>query len=1081
MPPSDPRELSPNLTPGRLVWRGLAHDWRLHLPVMLATAVAVAVLTGSLLVGASMRGSLRDLTEERLGRVDCVMVSDLYFRGELAAAIPGAAPAILLNGSALDPSGARRANRVNVLGVDGRFWALSRSTVSEAAAAEESLTLWMNRALRGRLDAVEGAEFLVRVPQPSAIPLETYLGRRDQSVATLRLESRGAPPVADLDDFSLQPTQLPPQNAFVPLDTLARRLERTGRINAILAPGNAEALQAIVRREALIEDTGLRWRMTDAAAILESDRIFLGEPALDLARRAAADAGAPAPVATLAYLMNRMRVGGREIPYSIAAGVEGDGPPDDMLLLNAWAADDLAARPGDTIELTWFAEGGDGTLAETSATLRVAGILPMDDPRIDDSLTPEFPGMVGVESMDQWDPPFTFDMSRIRPVDEDYWDEHRAAPKAIVSLATARRLWGNRFGATTGLRWDGEWSGAVSEALANRFDPTEFGLAFRPARSQLLEASRGATDFGGLFIGFSLFLLISAAMLIAILFRMGVERRARQFGLMQAIGLTRARIARWMLAEAALVAGAGGLLGSLLAIGYGGVMVHGLRTWWIGAIGAPVIRLVADPPSLLIGLMAGWIVAMAVAALTLRSLLKLMPGGLLAGNVAPPEPAPAAGRRPLAIGLGLLLIGAILPISGLGLSAQRQAALFFAGGAALLGACLGLFGAWLRKGGRGDQPLTQARLGLLTARRRPGRSLLVAGLMASATFLIVAVGANRKTATAVTARDSGSGGMTLLAESALPILRPLSESLPAGTIHFALRVRPGDDTSCLNLYQAARPTILGAPAAMIELGGFRFADSLAASEAEKANPWRMLDGPSVDGAIPAIGDYNSVVWLLHKGLGDLIEVDGRTLRIVGLLAGSIFQNGLLIGEEAFERSFPEAAGWRSFLIDAPPDQLEAIGRRLEGDFDDEGLETTPADERLNALMGVENTYLAAFQMLGGLGLLLGTLGLAMALARGLIERRREFALLEALGWSSGRRMSLAVAENVVLLLVGMISGTACAALAVAPSLVSRASVPPWASLGWTLAGILVFGGGVTTVAAWMTLRGPAVAALKDES
>ena len=65
--------------------RSLRHYWKIDLAVCLGAAAATSVLTGALLVGDSVRGSLRDLTLERLGEIDHALVSDRgFFREELA-------------------------------------------------------------------------------------------------------------------------------------------------------------------------------------------------------------------------------------------------------------------------------------------------------------------------------------------------------------------------------------------------------------------------------------------------------------------------------------------------------------------------------------------------------------------------------------------------------------------------------------------------------------------------------------------------------------------------------------------------------------------------------------------------------------------------------------------------------------------------------------------------------------------------------------------------------------------------------------------------------------------------------------
>jgi hypothetical protein len=204
--------------------------------------------------------------------------------------------------------------------------------------------------------------------------------------------------------------------------------------------------------------------------------------------------------------------------------------------------------------------------------------------------------------------------------------------------------------------------------------------------------------------------------------------------------------------------------------------------------------------------------------------------------------------------------------------------------------------------------------------------------------------------------------------------------LGGGTLHdvsfVPFRLQPGDDASCLNLYQPLQPRVLGVPAALIERDGFQF----AAYEGGTSNPWQLLNEPRGDGAIPAIGEANTVKWILKSGLGQEITIqDGRgqpvRLRFVALLQDSVFQSELLIADDAFLKLFPQQEGFQFFLVHAPaPPEGEATRKTLETALGDYGFSMTPSAERLQSYLDVENTYLATFQSLGGLGLLLGTLG-----------------------------------------------------------------------------------------------------------
>src|SRR5687767_11507976 len=85
-----------------------------NLAVLAGMAVATAVLTGALMVGDSVRGSLRALAVQRLGHVDHALIATRFFNESLAARVAGsdgrfrAVPAVIVRGGASDESGERR-------------------------------------------------------------------------------------------------------------------------------------------------------------------------------------------------------------------------------------------------------------------------------------------------------------------------------------------------------------------------------------------------------------------------------------------------------------------------------------------------------------------------------------------------------------------------------------------------------------------------------------------------------------------------------------------------------------------------------------------------------------------------------------------------------------------------------------------------------------------------------------------------------------------------------------------------------------------------------------------------------------
>jgi ABC-type antimicrobial peptide transport system permease subunit len=247
-----------------------------------------------------------------------------------------------------------------------------------------------------------------------------------------------------------------------------------------------------------------------------------------------------------------------------------------------------------------------------------------------------------------------------------------------------------------------------------------------------------------------------------------------------------------------------------------------------------------------------------------------------------------------------------------------------------------------------------------------------------------------------------------------------------------------------------------------------------------ADPWLLLDTPLPGGAIPAIADANSMTYVLHLKLGEDFVLNGTRFRIVAALRDSLFQSELLISERNFLRLFPEVEGFRFFLLDASPQRAEQVTGTLEEALSDYGFDIRLTAARLAGFHKVENTYLATFSSLGALGLVLGTVGLAAILLRNVLERRRELALLRAIGYRPSHLAAMVLAENLLLLLLGLATGTVCALLAIAPAVLQRGGELPVASLALLLAAVLATGIAASLLATRAALRSPLLAALRSE-
>ncbi|HEV7891956.1 MAG TPA: ABC transporter permease [Pyrinomonadaceae bacterium] len=1174
-----------------LVLRNLAYYRRTNLAVVFGVGVAVAVLAGALLVGESVRASLRGLFLQRLGRASHVASAPNFFRERLAgdlsagvgfkdAGFDSACPVVVAEGVVTHEASGRRAVSALVYGVDARFWEFHGRT-DAAARAPKNDEILLSPALAAELGAAAGDAVLLRVEQPSDIPVESLHGRKDDLGSSARLTVRETMPASELGEFSVRPSQSEVRAVFVPLASLQRSLDRSGRVNTILfaahegatqievARAQTSKLNGLLRESATLEDLGVKLRALDAARglVLESERGLINDSLEAAAREAARRRGlSAAPV--FSYLANSIRVGNREVPYSlvtafdeeafgrlvgaaandesVAVGTRAhsssvDGKSLPPAVLNEWAARELNANTGDVVSFEYYVWEESGRLSTRSAEFRLAGVVPIEGEAADRDLVPVYPGISGARSLADWNPPFPVDLSRVRPQDEDYWNKYRTTPKAFIQLARGQELWRSRFGGMTSLRLRGRAGetneaalGTFSSALRETLEPSSAGLNVYAVRAEGLAASRGATDFGEYFLYFSFFIVVSALLLTGLFFRLGVEQRLREVGLLHAVGYTAGRVRAIFLAEGLVLSSAGSLVGMAGAYAYAWLLMKGLRTWWVGAVGTTALELHAGPWPFVFGVLGGVAAALVCIVWTLRGLRRASARSLLAGGREWETEAsegegegrygrwkrrllrPFSGltsRLPKSLQSGRLLgpVAALLEGVSLIVSASvgvlGQTVGFFGGGAMLMFSLLGFQSAWLRARGRGTISggggwWSVSRLGMRNATYRPGRSVLCIALIASAVFIIVAVDAFRRDDSAARDMSSGGGGYALTAESLLPLVHDPNTAegrdalnlnvggdaaALAGVTLARFRLRPGDDASCLNLYRPSQPRILAPTDGFRREGRFSFGSTLDAEGESKANPWLLLDREFADGAVPFVADANSAAYVLHVGVGEdfVLERGGGLeplrMRLVATLSDSIFQSELIVSERNFLQHFPEQEGYRVFLIDLPDNaQAQRVAAVLEERLSDFGFDATSTSERLAGFHRVENTYLSTFQTLGGLGLALGTLGLAAVLLRNVLERRRELALLRAVGYNRHHFGLMIVAENALLLACGVLTGTLCALLAIAPVVASRGGRLPFASLGLLLAAVVVSGLAASLVATAAAVRAPLLTALREE-
>ena len=700
-------------------------------------------------------------------------------------------------------------------------------------------------------------------------------------------------------------------------------------------------------------------------------------------------------------------------------------------------------------------------------------------------------------------------------------------------------MWANPLGSLTAVRFGETDEVKLKAAVRSHLTAASQGLVLEDVRTRLLQSAEQGTDFGQLYLGFSGFLLAAALGLVAMVFSLGMRQRAEQVGLLLAVGWRRRRVLAALLAESAWPAAAGTLAGVVCGELYTRAMLHGLATTWSAAAGGRTFGFYPTASSIAIGAVAGFAVALVTIFLTLRRQFRLPPAILLTGE----EPAAAFVSRPMWRRLASMLVAPVTAIAAvvvlsLAPPARRSdaAAPFFASGALLLVAALAAMNWRLRRPARskefsgnphdadkqarhpylendggqagshvglpvgaagrsmregsGAQASGLVSLSLRSASRRPGRSLATVAIVACATFILAAVGANRSDdRSQAWERSSGTGGFALVAESSLPVTRDLNSPKAMAAMGLGgqkdvqvvpMRLREGDRADCLNLNRARQPRLLGIDPDQLERRkAFQFVEVLP----ERRAGWACLDGHLKGGDIPAVVDENTT-WSLGKKLGERLEyVDahGRQVhvRLAGVIANSVLQGNVVISAENFSECFP-SEGYRFFLIDASAAREREVAAALTRQMSSFGMSVVQARDRMAELDAVENSYLDIFTLLGGLGMALGSVGLAAVVMRNVLERRGELAVLQAVGFAKGRLREMVMIEHVYLLAMGVLCGLVPAAVATAPVLARGIGHAPMASLGVMLAA--VFAGGVlwTALATCAALRGPLLPALRGE-
>jgi ABC-type lipoprotein release transport system permease subunit len=1032
----------------KLIINNFNHYFKANLLVAIGVAISTAVLTGALVIGDSVTFSLEQSTFYRLGNTThLVSASDRFFRAGLGHEISvkggfEVAPALMLDGMAVTEGGAERVNKVQITGIDDYFEKIAKTSIYLNLIDNEVI---ISDNLAERLHLKKGDNFLVRIKKASLVPLNAPFVSDAETNVSFRAVIKEIADQHSLGFFNLKNAQTAPYNLFLSLAKLNDLMKFNGKANRLLvaAPSNNnQEISSLLEECFKPEDAGLTIKTIPLTHEKEitSERVFIDNQII----KALEPLGDTHPVLT--YFANSLEFNGLSTPYSFISTISDNDLNDNDIIINNWVAEDLKIKIGDSINIKYYEIGPLRQLIEKQVKFAIGKIVPITGKYADKDLMPSLPGMSDAGHCRDWKAGVPIKLGLIREKDEAYWNNYKGTPKAFISMNKARQIWSNRFGDYTGIRISEKTFSEKEYRIlfSTTVKPKNLGISVTSVREDGLKAARNGVDFSQLFLGLSFFLLLGAIILTALLFLLNLENRQSQLGTFLMIGFTRKQIREMLLFEGALISLIGGLFGLVIAVIYTKMIFMALNSLWWEVVRTSVLEIDIRTSTLIIGLATSICISILAIIYSVNRSLKRQAVELQREQDKPIKPWVIRIKKILMFISLLAAVGMV--IQQIFIANKSSATLFFLSGGLLLIGLLLLADYSFRK----NRYMVTANFSMskLINQNRShniSRSMTVIILFALGTFLVVSTGANHQDLLSDSKeKTSGTGGFQYFAETSIPVLfslndkdRRLSEGITSEFIAAQFSKMDGDDASCLNLNRVSNPSILGADPEILQE---RFSFSAKGTEIKDDNVWKALNEPLNNGVIPAIADQTVIQWGLGMSIGDTLRYrnemgDTLRLKLIAGLSPSVFQGYVIISNANFLKNFPAGSGSNLFLIDAlnGKDAADKTGEELRSIFRDYGWEMNDAVQRLIGFNSVTNTYLSIFLALGALGLILGTVGLAVVLARTILERKKELALMLALGFTRKQLAGMLFYEYAILLAWGIAIGFISAVAAVLPN------------------------------------------------
>lgn len=1038
---------------------------------ILTIILLTALITGSLLIGSSVKESLKRTSAEKLGNTGFLISSGTrYFNSGITNRLKDSSRVecsgiLEMNGYCQSLGSGKTAFSIHIFGVNHDFFRFHGRDTINLKQGE----IAVNRKLADQLGIMPGDELIIRLPEVSDIPPDAPFSPEGKSENSIVMKVSGIVEPAECGNFSLSVNQVTPLNIFLNRENIENAEHKINRLLIKKTAGsNTTTVTRIFRHNLKPSDVGLKIRMIKQTnqAELYSDRIFFDDILINEISELI-----PSSSPVLTYLGNRFNANKKSTPYSFISALPESLYPEilikDGMIINRWMANDLSAKVGDSVKLYWYSPDQSNKLIERSKSFIVSKIADIKGIWADSILMPEFPGISGKESCTDWDAGVTIKMDEIRKKDEDYWNKYKGTPKAFINYEKGKELWGNNFGSATSIRFpSGVSVSEIENKLSGAFDPMKTGFSISDISGDYVKAADQGVDFGTLFLSLGFFVILASLILLSLAMSSYFNIRRPHINTFYALGFTNRWITQLLITETALISIIGCILGSIAGYLIDIALIRALNTVWTGAVQTNTLNPYFDLNSVISGFIIAFVTIFLLIILKIRRYLKnlhLKERGINS----------ASGKwNYFFLILSFLITFSLIVLANV--NADKKLLFSFASGASLL---LSLVFLWrqyflFRRNRRSKRIKKVSHLSRLYYSFNSSAAITPIIFIATGIFIAFVIGINRMDfSTKKNLPSGGTGGYLLWLESAIPVKDNLNiesskrslgldDTIFRDMSFIQMKRSPGNDASCLNLNHITAPPLLGVnPSGFLDKKSFSFASVIGSDK--KINPWEYLNKQAKNNIIYGIADQTVLEWGLKLKPGDTLILrteNGIPLKIVMAagLKSSVFQGNVLIGSENFSKFFPSISGISVMLVDGKPDHAEIYKNGLGERLENFGVNIEKTEDRLASFNRVSNTYLSVFAVFGAFGVIIGVIGLGFVLLKNYNLRKKEFALMLALGFRPGQIKRMIFGEQLIILLAGVSSGIISALIATSPSIKNSTGIP-WFFMGLMIIAVFVTG------------------------